>query len=62
MQQTRLSHAPAKEPETEHDRDVAAFNRANDTLRDQYDFSAFQIHAVHEAIREAGMELVLRQG
>lgn len=48
--------------QAEFDREMEAFNRANDQLRDDYGFTAFQIHAVHEAIRDAGMDLVLRQG
>lgn len=57
----RQSELPA-DVQDRLDREMAAFNRVNDQLRDDYGFNVFQIHAVHEAIRDAGMDLKLRQG
>lgn len=65
MSQATASPSPVSVSQArraEFDKEMAAFSRVNDTLRDDYGFNAFQIHAVHEAIRDAGMDLVLRQG
>lgn len=50
------------EPRTsEPDAESQAFARVNQILRDNFALSVFQIHAMHEAIRMAGMDLRLRQ-
>ncbi|MEQ9407719.1 MAG: hypothetical protein RIK87_08320 [Fuerstiella sp.] len=52
---------PPGQPLAEPDAESQAFAGVNQILRDDFALSVFQVHAMHEAIRMAGMDLRLRQ-